>query len=113
MAEQRLFSYNQIGGRMAFRNDYDFDLLENEAKRQVIEELGVQLGNEPDDICRCSECVLDMAAIALNAVKPLYRVSLMGALYASSTMNDEKYAASIKLAVADAISKVVTNPAHD
>ena len=98
---------------MAFKNEYDFDLLENESKRQVIDELGIQLENEPDHICRCSECILDMAAIALNAVKPLYRVSLMGALYASNAMNDEKYAASIKQAVADAIKKVTTNPAHD
>jgi competence protein ComFB len=54
-----------------------------------------------------------MAAMALNTVKPLYRVSLLGTLYASQAMNEESYAKSVREAVARAIEKVRKNPAHD
>ncbi|MDR2028661.1 MAG: late competence development ComFB family protein, partial [Treponema sp.] len=73
---------------MAFIDDYDFELLENEAEKLVLEELGQQLKSFEETICRCNECVVDMAAMALNTVKPLYRVSLLGTLYASQAMNE-------------------------
>jgi competence protein ComFB len=100
---------------MAFADLYDFDILVNEAEKMVIEELGSQLDSytDTDDICRCNECVVDMAAVALNAVKPLYRVSLLGTLYASQAMNEESYAQSIRDEVSRAIEKVRRNPAHD
>jgi len=98
---------------MAFKDEYNFGLIENEAKRLVIMELEKQLKNEPKSTCRCEECVLDITTGALNSVKPLYRVSLMGALYASQAMNDANYAASVQAAVASTLNKVKTNPAHD
>jgi competence protein ComFB len=54
-----------------------------------------------------------MAAMALNAVKPLYRYSLLGTLWTSSAMDDEAYAAILKEAVSGAIEKVRANPSHD
>jgi competence protein ComFB len=54
-----------------------------------------------------------MAAMALNTVKPLYRYSLLGTLWASSAMEDDAYALSIKEAVSAAIEKVRANPSHD
>jgi competence protein ComFB len=54
-----------------------------------------------------------MAAIALNAVKPLYRFSLLGTLYASQAMTEQAYADSVREAVMNAIKKVRKNPAHD
>jgi competence protein ComFB len=54
-----------------------------------------------------------MAAMALNTVKPLYRVSLLGTQYAAQAMNEETYAESVRTAVAQAIDKVKANPAHD
>jgi competence protein ComFB len=98
---------------MAFIDNYDFELLENEAEKIVLEELGRQLEACPPTICRCNECVVDMAAMALNTVKPLYRVSLLGTLYASQAMSEESYAAGVRDAVARAIEKVGKNPAHD
>jgi competence protein ComFB len=98
---------------MAFIDNYDFELLVNEAEKLVLEELGGQLESFSGTICRCNECVVDMAAMALNAVKPLYRVSLLGTLYASQAMNEESYAKSAREAVARAIEKVRKNPAHD
>ncbi|MDR0587176.1 MAG: late competence development ComFB family protein [Treponema sp.] len=98
---------------MAFEDSYDFDILVNEAEKMVIAELGSQLDSYKGSICRCNECVVDMAAVALNAVKPLYRVSLLGTMYASQAMNEESYAASLRNEVSRAIEKVRKNPAHD
>jgi len=98
---------------MALIDEYDFALLKNEAENLVIREMERQLESEPEDMCRCNECIVDIAAIALNTVKPLYRFSLLGTLYASQAMSDEVYAGSIKDAVTMAIMKVRKNPAHD
>ena len=98
---------------MALKDIYDFELLKNEAEQLVLYELEKQLESEPGEICRCNECVVDMAAIALNTVKPLYRFSLLGSLYAAQAMNKQSYADGVQRAVAHAIKKVKTNPSHD
>jgi competence protein ComFB len=98
---------------MALTDQYNFDLLKNEAENLVLHELEVQLGMVGDKVCRCEECVVDMAAIALNTVKPLYRFSLLGTLYAAQAMNEQSYADSVQMAVANAIGRVHANPAHD
>ncbi|MDR2943224.1 MAG: late competence development ComFB family protein [Treponema sp.] len=97
---------------MSFLNEYNFDLLKNEAEVLVIREMENQLKKETD-MCLCNECVVDIAAIALNSVKPLYRFSLLGTLYASQAMTEQSYADSVKKAVSEAIQKVKNNPAHD
>jgi len=98
---------------MAFKDQYDFELLKNEAEVMVIHEMEVQLESGYEGMCRCNECIVDIAAIALNAVKPLYRFSILGTLYASQAMTEKAYADSVKNAVKQAILKVRKNPAHD
>jgi len=98
---------------MALKDEYDFELLKNEAEVLVLREMEQQFKTAPEDMCRCNECVVDMAAIALNAVKPLYRFSILGTLYASQAITEKAYAESVKKAVAQAIKKVRENPAHD
>ncbi|MCL2762980.1 MAG: late competence development ComFB family protein [Treponema sp.] len=98
---------------MTFADMYDFELLKNEAEQLVIHELEKQLAAKESPICRCNECIVDMAAIALNAIKPLYRFSLLGAQYAAQAMNDQAYAVSVQQAVTQGIEKVSSNPAHD
>jgi len=98
---------------MALKDEYDFELLKNEAEVLVLLEMEQQFKKAPEDMCRCNECIVDIAAIALNAVKPLYRFSLLGTLYASQAMTEQTYANSVKKAVAQAIEKVRRNPAHD
>ena len=53
-----------------------------------------------------------MAAYALNHIKPYYRVSLMGTIYAHS-IDSTEYAQQVKKAVKEAIKKVSSNPSHD
>ena len=98
---------------MAIINDYDFENLKNEAENLVITELGRQLDNYSDPICKCNDCVVDMAARALNTVKPLYRVSLLGGLYTAHAMDEKTYGTSVREAVFKAIEKVRKNPSHD
>jgi competence protein ComFB len=98
---------------MAFLDDYDFELLKNEAENLVLTELGRQLESYEGDICTCNDCVVDMAAMAMNSVKPLYRFSILGTLYAAQAMDDDKYSESIRSAVGTAIERVRKNPSHD
>jgi competence protein ComFB len=96
---------------VALRDSYDFDSLVNEAERLVLAELEARIAGDAD-ICRCQDCVLDMAAFALNNVKPAYRVSLMGSVYARAAARDESLQ-DIKRAVDEAVKKVKANPSHD
>ncbi len=98
---------------MAFKENYDFGILVNEAERLVEEELGRRLEELADpSICVCQDCVLDMAAFALNALKPVYRVSLLGKMYAHA-MDSSSYADDVRIVVDQSIRKVHSNPAHD
>jgi competence protein ComFB len=98
---------------MDLKESYDFGILVNEAERLVIEELGRRLEELADpEICVCQDCVLDMAAFALNMLKPVYRVSLLGTMYAHA-MDGGAYAREVKDAVDAAIRKVHANPGHD
>lgn len=98
---------------MDLRQKYDFDILVNETERMVIDELGRKLEELADpEICTCEDCIMDMAAFALNSLKPLYRVSLLGTMYAHA-MDETEYAVLVQGAVANAIAKIHENPAHD
>ena len=67
---------------MALRDQIDFSVIENEAERLVIDELETQLGEDAATIDE--DTLLDIATYALNRVKPLYRVTLLGRLYAQA-----------------------------
>ena len=93
---------------MSIRDQYDFSSLVNEKENWIIGELDNQLRLHPD-VCTCSECVLDMTALALNHTKPNYRVTLLGAIYAMA--EDDVTKAEIQTAVENAITQVHKNPA--
>jgi competence protein ComFB len=97
---------------MAFRDEYDFDQLANEAENLVISELERQLAlAENADVCLSEECVLDMAAYALNHVPPMYRATLLGRLYAAEL--DQAHRDTVARAVSEAIETVRHNPPSD
>ncbi|MFW6223391.1 MAG: late competence development ComFB family protein [Spirochaetota bacterium] len=97
---------------MALKDQYNFDYLENEAESMVVEELERQLAlQENTGVCRTEECVLDMAAYALNHVPPLYRATLLGRVYRPAL--DEKHHGEVRAAVAEAIRVVRENPPSD
>jgi len=94
---------------MGFQDEYDFSLLVNEKERYVIAELEAQLKERPE-VCRCQDCVLDMVALALNRTKPVYRVTLLGTIYARA--EDEELRDEIATAVQSAVGKIHENPSH-
>lgn len=96
---------------MGIREEYDFENLENAAEKLILDELEKQLKDNPP-ACTCQDCILDIAALALNNVKPYYRVSLLGKLYADSA-HMTSYGEDVKKAVREAIEKISENPAHD
>ena len=87
------------------------DSLVNEAEELVIREMQRQVARYPE-MCTCDECVLDIAAYALNKVKPRYRVSLLDTVY-QDRQERSAYAREIEEAVAEAIRTVRANPSHD
>jgi len=98
---------------MPLKERYSFENLINEAERMVLQELEKQIdAPENTGVCFCQECILDMTALALNTVKPFYRVSLLGSLYAH-VIDDSEYAVQIHEAVIAAIGKIQKNPSHD
>ena len=98
---------------MALKETYDFTILENEAESIVTAELMKQIGAIDDArFCLCEDCVLDMATLALNSVKPLYRVSLLGTMY-THAIGEGAYHEEASKAVAIAIAKVHAKPSHD
>jgi competence protein ComFB len=98
---------------MPFKDDYDFDLLKNEAESLVIEELENQLADKSNNkVCRCQECILDMATFSLNKIKPVYRSSFTGIIYAQQYHSGE-YKDEVVRAVKEAIKKVSSNPSHE
>jgi len=96
---------------MEFKDRYDFDSLVNEAEEMVVAEIAKQIPDHPD-LCTCSECILDVAAYALNRVRPRYRVSLLDSVYVDAGERDA-YMMEIRRAVRDGIRKVIANPPHD
>jgi len=97
---------------MSIEENYNFEYLVNETERMVLAELEHQLEQVwAADICKCEECVLDMAALSLNNLPPMYRVSLMGTLYAHS-LQDTDYGVKVKDKVEESIKKVAKNPSH-
>ena len=96
---------------MAIRERYDFDSLSNEAEELVVSEIERQIPEFPE-LCTCSECILDVAAYALNSVRPHYRVSLLDSVFVDAEERSG-YLAEIRRAVRDGILKVSTNPPHD
>ena len=97
---------------MEILKTYDFENLKNESESHVLEELERQLNAFKGEICRCNDCIVDMAAMALNNVKPLYRCSLLGTLYAQDAISDTVYAESIHDAVWEALIQIKKNPSH-
>jgi len=97
---------------MDLEKSYDLSFLINDTERMVLEELGRRLDSAAEEgVCDCQECVVDMAALALNMLEPRYHASLLGTMYAHA---DEAgaYAEKVAKAVAAAVEKVKDNPSH-
>ena len=95
---------------MNINDSYNFEYLKNESEEIVKEILGKKLDKD-DSICRCQDCILDIVAFALNNIRPIYKTSLTGTLYAKSARETE-YVEAAEDAVKHAIDVVKKNPSH-
>jgi competence protein ComFB len=93
---------------MALRDEYHLEDLKNMAEDLVVDQMELQLESKHPDLAITEDLVLDIAAYALNLIKPMYRVNLMGRMYTHAF--SEMYHNEIVDAVEKAITKVVANP---
>lgn len=100
---------------MGFKDEYDFDLVVNDVKDVVIDEIEKQLEiGENRNTCRCEDCILDITALALNHLKPNYRSSLSfkGVIY-KQRLHTDSYQKAVEKVVRRAIEKISKNPSHE
>lgn len=64
------------------------------------------------DICDCKQCRYDMAAMALNRLKPHYVVNRHGSVYAKSKMLSQQQRTDVLAEVLKAVEHVSKNPHH-
>jgi len=95
---------------MSLEERYNVGLLRNESETLVLEELERQLGESGSELEFSEESILDMAAYALNRVRPLYYANLLGRLYVGVEAEAEERREEIRRAVRDAIRTVGENP---
>jgi competence protein ComFB len=97
---------------MDLEKNYDLSMIVNDTERMVLDELGKRLDHASEiGVCDCQDCVVDIATIALNSLKPRYHASLMGTMYAHAAESGE-YAEAVKKAVDFAVEKVKAAPRH-
>lgn len=84
------------------------NLMESEVKNAVN-----KLLKDNKDICNCDRCKLDIAAIALNNLKPRYVVTDEGGLYGKLDTMNYQFDVDLVKEVAKAIEIVSKNPHHN
>lgn len=87
--------------------------LHNLIEDEVVYTINKLLKEIEDDICTCDRCKLDMAAIALNNLKPKYVVTEKGSLYGKLDILDYQFDVDLIKEVTKAIQTVGESPHHE
>lgn len=88
---------------------HDVDELKNRNEEKVWIAIEHHLDGNPS-LCRCRDCILDAAAIALNSLQPRYHVY---SFHENTTSEEEEeFLEEAKKAVAQAFEKVTKKPHH-
>lgn len=87
-------------------------LLRNVTQDIVFEKLEEMLHNRPE-VCSCERCRFDMAAIALNNLKPRYVVTERGAAFTRVSVLDVQIAADTIKELTRALAQVGKEPRHE
>ena len=86
--------------------------VKNVMEEIVWENIGRVLREVPD-VCRCQKCRNDIAAYALNHLKPLYATTHKGEIISkASTLETQQYL-DVIAALTMAVKQVGKNPRHD
>ncbi len=86
--------------------------LSNIAEQLIWQEIDNVLLQKPN-ACRCDKCRADIAAYALNKVKPQYVVSRKGEVYARTQSLQNSYRVGLLVAITEAVEIVTAYPRHD
>ncbi|MBF0542813.1 MAG: late competence development ComFB family protein [Candidatus Riflebacteria bacterium] len=85
--------------------------LNNRMEVFVRNELEVLKAREAD-ICTCERCLLDVIALALNALPSRYVVTKFGEIAANLELESSQYRADVTVALLKALEKVRQKPRH-
>ena len=64
------------------------------------------------NVCTCENCILDIAAIALNTLPPKYIVTEKGELYSKISALQQQFEVDVIAAITKAAVLVKRNPRH-
>ena len=78
----------------------------------VIDHLMPSVLENYSDICKCEKCVLDIKAIALNNLKPMYTVTSNGSVYLKMNELNNQFKIDIINEIMKAIEIVSKKPRH-
>jgi competence protein ComFB len=86
--------------------------LTNIAEQLVWQEVDAVL-EQKTDACKCNKCRADIAAYALNKVKPHYVVSRQGEVLARTQSLQNVHRVGLLVAITEAVEIVAANPRHE
>jgi competence protein ComFB len=93
------------------KEDYAVEL--NNLMEKIVEQrLEELLAKDQSGLCRCSQCRLDVTALALNSLPPRYVVTDRGAAYAKANNLEIQLYVDVVAAVTKALQMVRQNPRH-
>lgn len=93
---------------MALIGFHDIDELKNRNEEKVWAAIEERLGGDAT-LCRCRDCILDAAAIALNDLKPRYQVY---SFHENAPEDEGAVEREVEKAVAKALELVRKRPHH-
>lgn len=96
---------------MSFKDRYPVDTLINENEEYVFKVID-RLIDEESDFCTCQDCILDIAAIALNNLPPRYRVFLVRPVHKDEEVIKARLK-KVEEVVRNALNIVKNRPHHD
>lgn len=79
---------------------------------QVVERALQEYLRNEKEICTCEQCSSDMAAMALNQLKPHYATTVRGAAFLESEQKNLEFVVKVVSAIKGAAEKVKQNPRH-
>jgi competence protein ComFB len=96
---------------MKLNERYDMENMKNRAEEMVFQAIEKEI-EKGGEACTCEECVLDLAAYALNHVRPRYYTSLLAPLTPRREA-DRKMQVELELAIASGLKKLKSHRHHE
>ena len=79
---------------------------------QVVERALAEYLKTEKETCTCEQCFSDMAAAALNQLKPHYATTLRGAAFLESEQKNLEFVVKVVSSIKAGAEKVKQNPRH-